>query len=325
MVSGLKDKPLTLRSEKHGLRVQPFNSFGLGGSRQFVTSHKRIDPDFILATGGPETTLAASLTKKPIVIRLKADDRDFNPSKPSKRFILASRLSSYLVPAPSLVDRFARNSRPVVDVMLGCDTKKFYYSVNQKNTRPTIVILGRLDPVKGHGAFLLFYSQVLRYWPRSEPKPLLKIIGEPANISRRELLSQAADVGLKQDEDFELITKRLSNINEELSSAHVGVICSQGSEIICRVASEFLLCGTPIFTSGVGTLKDCLKDPSFGMSYDNLDLKRKLERFQSLLLSSFNETSETKKRRAELATSFFSLERMGEDLDDVMSSYQTND
>ena len=275
LATGLKGKAFDDRAQLEGLPTAAFNSFGIAGTRSFVQTLKAATPNFILTTAGPETTLACSLSKKPKILRLRADDRDYNPHSKKRRFFFPHRIASYIVPAPSYKAKLDTDGRPVFDAMLGCDTKKFFHKPPASRERPIVTIFGRFDPVKGHGAFFLFYSQLLRYWPKALPRPLLKVVGEAANISRREMISLAGDVGLSPGDDMQLIDERIRDPAALLSETHVGVICSQGSEIICRVAEEFLLCGTPIFVSGVGALSDCLKQKDFGFKLPESRLQEK--------------------------------------------------
>ena len=104
-----------------------------------------------------------------------------------------------------------------------------------------------------------------------------------------------------------------------MSRTHLGVVCSLGSEVICRVAQEFLLCGAPIAVSGVGALKEVLRSKSFGIHYGNLSLSDSADLIREQLYRGWQETAETRKKRAELSREHFSFERMGCDLDKVFS------
>ena len=80
------------------------------------------------------------------------------------------------------------------------------------------------------------------------------------NISKDELYACAEQYGVETSVSFNMGT--IEDVPKLLSSADIGVISSLGSEIICRVAHEFLLCGSRVLVSGAGATDEVLKDSS---------------------------------------------------------------
>jgi hypothetical protein len=106
-----------------------------------------------------------------------------------------------------------------------------------------------------------------------------------------------------------------------MSGTHLGVIPSLGSEVICRVAQEFLLCGCPIFVSGVGSLEECLFSASAGSSYRGLDFSSSVQLFVQTLIQAWQESLATRQERALEAKALFSLSTMGQRLDQTFQPY----
>jgi glycosyltransferase involved in cell wall biosynthesis len=208
-------------------------------------------------------------------------------------------------------------------VNLGLDTGVFCYQKGLISSvkRPTIRIVGRLDPVKGHEKFFHYFRNLLHIWDSSLPLPFLEIIGEPANLSVEHLLSKANSLGLIQGEHFQIIGTRLKDLPKKLAQTHVGVICSEGSEVICRVAEEFLLCGTPVFVSGVGSLEDCIYSSDAGVSYKKLNTDDTVQKLKGLLLTSFHESEADKERRSIESASLYSKDAMGRSLSNYIEKY----
>lgn len=309
--SGLEGRPAAIRAEKAGISCRNFKSFGLSGIKGFLAAKKSIKPDAIIVYGGPETALCRLAGNTP-VYRFKGEDSDLSRHIKAWYFALShGHLKGIITPSKIVQDRFRKLHSHTVCVPLGCDTESFFYQNEPRSNRPTLTIVGRLDPIKGHGSFFLFYSLLLKIWPDKEPRPLLRVIGEPANISIEQIQGFAQDVGLVHGQDWELIPERLPHIRKVMAKSTLGVICSLGSEVICRVAHEFALCGTPIFVSGVGSLEECLIHPSLGHSYKGRNGREVASQLKDLLLTAHKEDQAIRRRRASIARKAFSWETMG--------------
>ncbi|HYX36601.1 MAG TPA: glycosyltransferase [Oligoflexus sp.] len=326
--SGLADSPGEHRARAYDLPGDSFKDFGLGESLKLRRLKKSIGPDAVFLFGGPETVLARFIPNT-LRIRFRGQDKDVTDRLPPlKTRLNMQHCSAVLVPSRILHDRFQNILwQPVMPVMLGIDTGKFHFHPASygMERRPTLRILGRLDPIKGHQTFFSIFRQLLRLWPKNRQEPLLEIIGEGANISADQLRRMATDQRLREGENWRLQTGRVENLSEVMSATDLAVISSLGSEVICRVAEEFLLCGVPLFVSGVGSLEECLVDKSFGCSYRGLSEERAATLLTEKLWQACQETEAQRQARAQAARYVFSLEVMGRQLSARLDELRAED
>jgi glycosyltransferase involved in cell wall biosynthesis len=118
--------------------------------------------------------------------------------------------------------------------------------------------------------------------------------------------------------DVNFTAARVDDINSLLSSACAGVVCSTGSEIICRVAQEFLVCGTPIVISGVGSLRE-IPLPCDGFDYGGLRFPEIEDELWNFLEKSRAESREVREARAGASAKRFGLEAMASSLSSVIA------
>ncbi len=132
------------------------------------------------------------------------------------------------------------------------------------------VVVGRYDPVKGHKGILDAFIAM-----DSQDHPVqLAFIGMSQNVKAEDLFAQAKKGlcglfafekgrGFAQStcgkKTFYICDERFADIALFVKNAHWGVVPSLGSEVICRVAVEFLQNGTPCIANDVGALKEVLE------------------------------------------------------------------
>lgn len=321
-----RGSPGASRAQALGLEGPSFPHFGPQDLPAFVRAARAIQPDVILLYGGAETFLAR-FWPSCARLRFRGQDSDGTDAlRPWHTRLSMNHCAGLLTPSQRLQERFAAvmGSKPVHLVPLGLDTERFSFQTEAQRDltpRPLLRILGRLDPVKGHSAFFQLFAAVLKEWPHDQPRPLLEVVGEAANLSETMLRSAAASFGLEEGRDWQLRAERVQNIAQLLSSSHLGVIPSLSSEIICRVAQEFLMAGCPLYTSGVGSLEECLFSPEAGISYRLLSREERVHQLRSWILRSYHEDVEQKKLRAKHAAALFSLEHMGHLLEKSLSTH----
>src|SRR5690606_32304942 len=108
--------------------------------------------------------------------------------------------------------------------------------------------------------------------------------------------------------------EKVQNLAELLSETAVGFVPSIGSEVICRVAEEFLLCGTPVVAHDVGSLSECAFG-NFGDSYRDEEMGGL--QLAAWLRRSMGESAHEKAQRSADAARSFSLDSMADNLVEV--------
>lgn len=305
-ISALPSSHCARRAQEYGVDGPSFR-FRVTDIFRVRAYAQRLNPTVILTYGGPETFLARFLGIP--VVRFRGQDRDL--TEPLSAFSLRWNLGfcqAILTPAERVRDRF-RSLLPhkaVEAILLGLDSRIFHARKGVA-PRPTLLIVGRLDPIKGHAPFLAMFSQLLRDLPREDPQPFLEIIGQSSNMSAAALHQTACDLGLVRGQDYEIIDERVRDLPERMARVHLGIVPSLGSEVIGRVTEEFLLSGIPVLIAPVGTLPECLAHDSFGAILS-------LETLKEWLAQVRHESFEDRLRRSEKARAHFSLESMGESL-----------
>jgi glycosyltransferase involved in cell wall biosynthesis len=324
IVTALAGSPVEQRILALGLKSGTIEHFGPAKIPQLAAASKRINPDVIIAYGGPETTAAQFFKGRAKLVRFYGyQGGDGGPLNAWTKKMGHIRVDQVITPADIITQGLVHvMSCPVNTVSLGCDDAVYKPIEVARNPRPSLVIFGRLDPVKGHREFLPIFSHLLKTWPDQSSRPKLKIIGLPANLSAAHLMNMATTIGFSPS-DLEIICERVSDVAQTLSSATVGVVSSIGSEAICRVAQEFLLCGTPVVTTGAGSLPEVFKDQSFGRVYTSHDPMMAASEISEVLKVAHQENFLSRCERAKAARSHFSLSVMREALARVLQSLLT--
>jgi glycosyltransferase involved in cell wall biosynthesis len=312
--SPLRSSPADKKAIKMGLNVFPVDKFN-SSALDFLKGLKgRISPNFIITTGGPETFLVSKLKKSKFEVRIRFRGDHLKLGLFRKAgFKLAHRnFDAFLTPSKLIENQIKQiSSRKVKTVLLGVDSDRFRVKkdVNRVDTHPKIMIFGRLDPVKGHEKFIEIFSVYKQTFPQDQTR--LLIFGREENTSEKMLLSATRRYGVSDWVDFEIGT--IENVPDVLSLVDVGVISSLGSEVICRVAHEFLLCGTKVLLSGAGATNEVLVDPDFGSSYKNCTVEETVQLIKKMIDD--RPSSEEKTKLSAEAKKHFSLESMALELE----------
>jgi len=255
------------------------------------------------------------------VVRFRGQDQDL--SEPLSRWDLRLNIgycAGILTPAQVVRDAFQAvlPGKAIASVPLGLDAAVFYARPRKPLPVPRVLLVGRLDPIKGHERFFKVFKALLDAWHLPIPKPYLEVIGQSSNILAADLRASAKALGLNEGIDWGLVAERVPNLPERMANATLGVIPSLGSEVICRVAEEFLLSGTPIAVAPVGSLSETLCEEDFGAVLG--DPEDDLVTLRRLLFQAFQESQATREARARAAARVFSLEAMGRDLSTFLAS-----
>lgn len=124
-------------------------------------------------------------------------------------------------------------------------------TISAPSAAPKVGILGRLDPVKGHGCFIEAAALVLKKFPGAE----FLIAGREEDVKYAALRARAEALGIAGK------VKHLGHVPDAIAfcqSCDIGVIASLGSEAVSRAALEWLAAGRPLVATDVGSLPEFL-------------------------------------------------------------------
>ena len=119
--------------------------------------------------------------------------------------------------------------------------------------QPTLGIVARLDPVKGHR----YLIEALYLLKAVYPDLRLRVVGQEENVKVRELRWIAER--LRVDEQIEF-TGYQSDIAKVMNECSIGVVSSIGSEAVSRAALEWMASGRPVVATTVGCLPEIVQD-----------------------------------------------------------------
>jgi glycosyltransferase involved in cell wall biosynthesis len=152
-------------------------------------------------------------------------------------------------------------------------------------TQPTLTVVGRYDPVKGHQQTIeALASADFKTWLRQDQWMQVVFIGESQNVSALSLFEFACKTFAVKGQALSetrwlvevaekrirllIIDERIRDVAVWMRQSSFGLIPSLGSEVICRVAVEFLQQGTPLVSSNAGALSEVLP-ASCALLYEN--------------------------------------------------------
>lgn len=122
-----------------------------------------------------------------------------------------------------------------------------------------IGIIARLDPVKDHFTFLKAAAEVAQRAPHTR----FLISGEACNVSHQELQQLARDLGIYQRVIF-LDRQEDLDVRDLIHSLDIGVVASNGSEVICRISVEYMALAKPQVTTDINVLPEIIEEGKNG-------------------------------------------------------------
>jgi glycosyltransferase involved in cell wall biosynthesis len=256
-VSAIPGEKPWKKADRFGLRTMPFVTFsGLKALREFL----RLEGiEVINAHTGSTHSLAvaASLGQKVAVVRTRSDARTV------KRKIGSSFLFGHtprvIAAAEYIRQAYIRAVKlepdRVVTVYQGVDVAA--YDPETRPTHPTVGIVARLDPVKGH-RYLLEALSILK---PSYPTLKVLIVGQDENIKQRELRNVAERLRIDHMIEFAGFQNDIPSI---MARCTLGVVASTGSEAVSRVALEWMAAGRPVVATRVGCLPELVHEQVTG-------------------------------------------------------------
>lgn len=314
----LRGSPAHTRADQLGLAVVPLTTFQLKPGvvrelRQLAIKHA---PSLLITCGGLEQTLSLCIPNAR-KLRFRGERfRSFSPFRKLVHKLSHHQVAGFIVPCEVLARELKSFSeKPIHPIVIGLDAS-YWRPSPQPSQRPRCLIFGRFDPIKGHREFMVLWKQLLSEYTQlfpEEARPILQIVGRKENLNKQDLLRAASALGII--EDIDILEGNIHNPSELLSSAAIGIIPSLGSEVICRVAQEFLLCGTPILVSKAGALHEVLFD-SAGLC-SNLG-QDDIPEIVSFLHTAITEDPSLRTERSQKAKQRFSFEVMRSHLEKIL-------
>lgn len=267
--------PPAKKAREMGLHIDDslyFSSLNIARSlRKFGGIISKFKPDVIIAHRGESHllgALAGRANKVPLV-RFRGDVR-LPKSDPFSK-ILNERLTSGIIVSTAklkekYISKYNLNGIPIEVVYPGLDLSPFSHGVDKAAVRANygiepgelvVGIVGRLSPVKGHRFLLEAISRVLPQYPNM----VLMIAGEEAQISHREILESASELGIRRI----VVLGRVENVEHLISAFDIGVVSSVGSEMICRVLLEYYAAGIAAVGTRVNQIEEIMNLSRAGM------------------------------------------------------------
>lgn len=122
-----------------------------------------------------------------------------------------------------------------------------------------IGIIARLDPVKDHHTFLKASAKVAARAPNTR----FLISGEACNVSHEELRQLSRELGIQERVIF-LDRQEDLDVRDLIHALDIGVVASNGSEVICRISVEYMALGKPQVSTDINVLPEIVEDGKNG-------------------------------------------------------------
>ncbi len=189
------------------------------------------------------------------------------------------------------------------------DVQHFHFNLQNTKLREQINIakdkvvfgvIGRLSPVKDHKTFL----RAAAILHKKKPNTHFLISGKSVEITHRELRDLARDLGIASCTH---ILDEMNDVRDAISTVDVGVVSSNGSEAICRIAAEFMAMQKPVIATGVNVLPEMITDNLEGFIVPAQNPHKMAEKME-LLASEKILRIEMGKRARKTAVNHFSQE-----------------
>jgi glycosyltransferase involved in cell wall biosynthesis len=141
-----------------------------------------------------------------------------------------------------------------------------------------IGIIARLSPVKDHETFLRAAAKVFEKYPGVR----FLISGEESQITHHDLKKLASQLGVFEKVIF-LHRDEKVNIRDLINSLDIGVVASNGSEVICRISLEFMAMQKPQVATDINVLPEIIEDGKNGFTVPPKNHDVMAERLMALI------------------------------------------
>ena len=277
-VAGLPRSPVIREAQKRGLRTisLPFHNPLLGweviqGLRrllctegiQLVNAHR--------SEGHFYSAISLRTLRRCIPLVRTIGDVRYPNTHPLNRWLHHRMTDGFIVSARRTKRVYHERLGLPLDrirvVYAGLDIEKFREGIRPGRLRaelnldpevPLIGVIARLSPEKGHVYFLQAAAHVVRRVPAVH----FLISGEEVQIRIAELQAVADRLGILQRVHW---IDRRADVRDLISDVNIGVIPSLRSEVICRIAMEFMALGKPIVGTAVNVIPEMIEHGRTGL------------------------------------------------------------
>ena len=137
-------------------------------------------------------------------------------------------------------------------------------------------IISRLSPVKDHQTFLEAAAILANRFDNVQ----FLISGEEAQLSHEDLFRVAQKLNIQ---DKVILLDRQNDIKELIGSIDIGVVASKGSEVICRIAVEYMALGKPQVVTATNVLPEIIEQGKNGFIVPAQDPQAMAEKLSRLI------------------------------------------
>jgi len=170
-----------------------------------------------------------------------------------------------------------------------------------KAEKPTVGLLARFSPVKGHR----YFFQAARTVAERIPEVRFLLAGFESELKTPDIAKMAEDAGVV--EQTEIIDRRDGPPAPIIARFDVGVVSSVYSESVSRSLMEYLAAGVPAVATDVGGVPDLLAEGDFGTLVSSENPQQLADGIVALLRD-----HEGRKRRGEAGREFIRTRRTWE-------------
>lgn len=146
-----------------------------------------------------------------------------------------------------------KNNTNVAVIPPPVDANRFKPGRKNGPDRVTVGMFARFSGVKDYPVFFKACARIKERVPDFR----IVIAGKNFDSHRKALDTMVQDSGLK---DITRIVGDVANIEDEILQIDIGVVASNGSEELSRIALEYMACGVPVVATNVGGLPELISD-----------------------------------------------------------------
>ncbi len=316
----LSGSPAAQRARDLELNYTTVSNFNFYSLYLFLKEFRRLSPDVVVVYGGKENVLSKFFPNSTPVFRFRGYEiTELNGFARLKYKLTHAHTEAVILPSKRLLSRHDQLTSGIRGecVMLGVDETKYFYTADEgvASDPYELLIFGRFDPIKGHREFMSLFREVLFILSNENISIQLHCIGNSENVSEEQLKQCAEELGISKY--IHVHGKRVKDGPLRMRRAIAGLVPSLGSEEICRVSQEFLMCGVPVIVSQAGSLSETIKASADGIVF-NMESSSSPKQIADFIVQASKWSALEREERSTRSLSIMSLGSMGHRLEKVL-------